>query len=64
MSCSSDCFPMGDPLLPCVYLAPLWRYGALWVIMYTERRNDGTPDEQKEKSLNFYQCSLCSPWRR
>jgi len=46
--------PMGGPLRQCVYLAPLWKYGAsVHVHTYTKRRTHTRNDGQNEKSLNL-----------
>ena len=53
---------MGDPLRPCIYLAPLWRYGASKTCTQTHththmvRRTDG----QNDQSHNLLQFSLRS----
>jgi len=45
------------PFLPIVY--DMWRWW--WVIVHTHTH--AYTDGQNDQSLNFLQCSLCSPWR-
>jgi len=47
-------FPMGGPLWPCVYLAPLWRYGASNV---GHRWTNARTDAQMIVILRFMSCT-------
>jgi len=51
---------MGGALRPCIYLAPLRRYGASKTCTQTHTRNDRHNDEQNDQSHNFLHCSLRS----